>query len=108
MKGAGVAFLLAVALSSAQESKTFTGIVSDEMCAKGDHSQMKMGSNDAECAIACVSAHGAAFVLWDGKDSYKLSGTQPIDKFAGQKARVVGALDASTQTIRVESITPWE
>ncbi len=66
---------------------------------------MRMGSNDAECTTACVGAHDAAYVLFDGKNVYKLSGKAPIEKFAGQKVHVSGTLDAKTQTIRVESIT---
>lgn len=108
MRTAVVALLVTVALSAAQDRKTFEGRISDDMCAKADHSGMRMGSNDAECTNACVGAHGAAYVLFDGKSAYKLSGSQPFEKFAGQKARVVGTLDAKTRTIRVESITPEE
>jgi Protein of unknown function (DUF5818) len=44
-------------------------------------------------------------VLYDGKDIYTLSDQQAPEKFAGQKVTVVGALDANTKTIKVESIT---
>ncbi len=60
------------------------------MCARGDHSKMRMGSNDAECTNACVESHGAAYVLFDGKVSYTLKGKQPLQKLAGQKVQVVG------------------
>ena len=66
---------------------------------------MRMGSTDAECATACVSAHGSMYVLYDGKNVYKLNGRQPLERFAGQKVRVIGALDAKTQTIHVDSMT---
>ncbi len=106
MKMIAAALLATGILSAAaQETKTFAGVISDDICARGDHSHMRMGSNDAECTTACVSAHGAAYVLFDGRNVYKLSGKAPIEKFAGQKVRVSGALDAKTQTIRVESIT---
>jgi len=105
MKTAIVALLVSVALSAAQGTKTFTGIISDDMCARGDHSQMRMGSTDAECTTACVSAHGAAYVLYDGKNVYKLSGHRMLEQFAGRRVTVIGALDAKTQTIRVDSIT---
>jgi hypothetical protein len=97
--------VFAVATSAAAGPKTFTGIVSDDMCARGDHSQMRMGPTDAECTLACVSGHGAAYVLYDGKNVYTLSGRQALEKFAGHKVRVTGELDAKTQTIRMESIT---
>ena len=41
MKIAGIAMLVAVSLSSAQQgAKTFAGTVSDDICVKGDHSHM--------------------------------------------------------------------
>ena len=51
--------LLVAALSGAQSKQTFTGVVTDDMCAMGDHAVMRMGPNDAECTRACVMAHGA-------------------------------------------------
>jgi len=66
---------------------------------------MRMGSTDAECRIACVSAHGAKYVLYDGKEAYELSDQQTPEKFAGKKVTVTGSLDAKTGTIKVDSIT---
>jgi hypothetical protein len=98
--------LLAVAaLSAAQGKQTFTGTITDDMCNKAGHSQMRMGPTDAECTIACIRAHGATYVLYDGKDVYALSDQQTPEKFAAQKVRVIGTLDAKTKTIQVDSIT---
>jgi len=83
----------------------FTGTITDSMCAEGDHSRMRMGSNDAECTIACVAAHGALYVLYNGKDVYTLSDQQTPEKFAGKKVTVTGTLDPKTKTIQVDSIT---
>jgi hypothetical protein len=105
MKTGILALLMTVASSAAPSTQTFTGTISDDLCAKADHSQMKMGSNDAECTTACVSAHGAAYVLYDGKNIYTLSGHPTPEQFAGQKVRVTGALDAKTHTIRVDAIS---
>jgi len=99
------ALLVVAALSAAAAPKTFTGIISDDICVRGDHSHMRMGPTDAECAIACVSAHDAAYVLYDGKNYYKLIGRQALEKFAGHKVKVTGELDENTQTIRMDSIT---
>jgi hypothetical protein len=104
VKYAIAGLLVIVSLSAAAGAETFTGIVSDEMCPNGDHSHMRMGDNDAECAKACVSGHGAPYVLYDGKSSYMLSGQSP-EKFAGQRVRITGTLDTKTRTITVESIT---
>jgi hypothetical protein len=105
MKTAIFALLVTVASSAAPSTQTFTGTISDDLCAKADHSQMRMGSNDAECTTACVSAHGAAYVLYDGKSAYRLSGAPTPEQFAGQKVKITGALDAKAHTIRVDSIT---
>jgi len=95
---------LSLTASAAPATQTFTGVVTDEMCPKGDHSQMQMGPTDADCARACVDAHGAQYVLYDGKTAYVLSDQKTPDKFAGQKVRVTGTLDAKTKKIAVESI----
>jgi hypothetical protein len=92
-------------LSAAQGRQTFTGTITDDMCAKAGHAQMRMGPTDAECTIACVGAHGAMYVLYDGKDVYTLSDQKTPEKFAGQKVRVIGTLDVKTRTIQVESIS---
>jgi hypothetical protein len=98
--------LLAVAaLSAAPGKQTFTGIITDNMCAKAGHAQMRMGPTDAECTIACVAVHGATYVLYDGKDVYTLSDQRTPEKFAAQKVKVVGTLDPKTKTIQVDSIS---
>src|SRR5690242_16677080 len=81
---------------------TFTGMISDSGC-KGDHKAMNMG-NDAQCTAACVKAHGAKYVLWDGKDAYTLSDQKAPEQFAGKKVTVMGTLDTKTSTIKVDSM----
>jgi hypothetical protein len=100
-----ISSLLALAaMFAAQGKQTFTGTITDNMCAKAGHSQMRMGP-DPECTVACVGAHGAAYVLYDGKDVYTLSDQRTPEKFAAQKVTVIGTLDAKTKTIQVDSIT---
>ena len=102
-----IASLLAVAaLSAAPGKQTFTGTITDNMCGNAGHSSMRMGPTDAECTTACISAHGATYVLYDGKNVYTLSDQRTPEKFAGQKVRVMGTLDAKTRTIQVDSIRP--
>lgn len=74
------------------------------MCETGDHSRMKMGPTDGECTVACVQAHGALYVLYDGKEAYTLSDQQTPERFAGKKVTVTGTLDAKAKKIQVESI----
>ena len=100
-----IAGLLSVAaLSAAPAPQTFIGTITDEMCGKAGHSSMRMGPTDADCAHACVSAHGASYVLYDGTEVYTLSNQSLAQRFAAQRVRVVGTLDAKTKTIQVESI----
>jgi hypothetical protein len=98
----GVAALAAA--QGSQGRRTFTGTVTDSECSHADHSLMQMGATDAECAIACVDAHGASLVLYDGKTVYALSDQAAAQKFAGRKVTVAGTLDADGRTIRVDSI----
>src|SRR5262249_35852225 len=94
----------AAALSAAPGQQTFVGTITDEMCEKADHSRMRMGSTDGECTVACVTEHGAAYVLYDGKQTYRLSDQRTPEQFAGKKVRITGTLDVKTKTIRVDSI----
>ena len=97
-------FIIAV-LAGAPGKRKFTGTITDSMCATSDHSRMRMGPTDAECTVACVEAHGALYVLYDGKEVYTLSDQKTPEKFAGKKVTVTGTLDAKTKTIQVDSIT---
>ena len=101
-----VVALALTALSAGQSKQTFTGVITDSECSTADHSHMRMGSNDAECTLACVDAHGASYVLYDGKTTYTLSDQKTPEQFAGKKVTVTGTLDAKTRTITVESINP--
>jgi hypothetical protein len=105
MKHLILSLVAVAALSAAPPKQTFTGTVTDSMCSKADHSQMQMGPTDAACTMACINVHGAAYVLYDGKDVYTLSDQRTPEKFAGQKVRVIGTLDTKTKTIQVDSIT---
>jgi Protein of unknown function (DUF5818) len=98
--------LLAIAsLSTAQtKPQTFVGTITDNMCPMASHTQMQMGPTDADCVKACVAAHGAAYVLYDGQKTYELSDQKTPEKFAAQRVRVTGTLDAKTNTIAVQSI----
>jgi hypothetical protein len=97
--------LLALAALSAEPGKqAFNGVITDSMCARGDHSKMQMGPTDAECTKACILEHGATYVLYDGKHAYDLSDQRTPEKLAGQRVTVTGTLDSKTATIQVDSI----
>ena len=108
MRAVVVSLLLVAALPAAQASRTFTGVITDDVCATAGHAGMRMGPTDAECARLCVTVHDGKYVLVDGKDVYGLSDQQAPEKFAAQKVRVVGTLRAEGKIIQVESITAAE
>ena len=97
--------LLAIAALAPQGRRTFTGTITDAMCANADHAAMRMGPTDAECTVACAGEHDAAYVLFDGKDVYQLSDQRTPERFAARRVAVVGRLDVKTRTIQVDSIT---
>jgi hypothetical protein len=103
-----VTLLVAAGLPAAQNTETFTGVITDDMCSRAGHARMRMGPTDADCTKACVMAHDAAYVLADGKDVYLLSDQQTPEKFAGQKVRVTGTLDVKTKKIQVSSMASAE
>ena len=96
---------LAAALGASPARQKFTGIITDDNCPKADHSQMQMGPTDAACAMACVSVHGASYLLYDGENAYMLSDQRMAEKFAAKKVKVTGTLDTRTKTIQVDSIS---
>lgn len=99
-----IPLLIFAAFFPAQSAQRFTGTITDDMCAKADHSRMRMGTTDAECTIACVDAHAALYVLYDGKETYALTDQKTPAKFAGKKVTVTGTLDRKTMTIKVSAI----
>jgi hypothetical protein len=86
-------------------ASSFTGTITDSMCADANHGRMRMGPTDAECVAACVEAHDATYVLYDGTNTYELSDQRAPPRFAARKVTITGTLDTKTKTIHVESIT---
>ena len=106
MKLLFTALLFATALQQPPDTRTFTGTVTDSECGDANHSRMRMGDTDAECVAACIDAHAAAYVLFDGQATYALSDQKGPARFAGRKVRVTGTLDSRTKRITVVSIEP--
>jgi hypothetical protein len=97
--------VLFAVMVSAQGRQRLTGVITDSMCATGDHSAMQMAPTDAECTKACIDSHDADYVLYDGKEAYKLDDQKTPEKFAGKKVVITGTIDTAKKTIRVEAIT---
>jgi hypothetical protein len=98
-----IAIALAAAGMMFGASQTFTGTITDNMCANADHKDMKMGS-DPKCVTECVKGMNGKYVLYDGKKSYELSDQRTPEKFAAKKVAVTGTLDEKTNIIKVEKI----
>jgi hypothetical protein len=108
MKYLTVAVLALCSFSGAQAAETFTGVITDDMCAGVGHARMRMGPTDPECVKACVMYHDSKYVLEAATEAgtrvYALSDQKLPAQFPAQKVRVVGTLDVATRTIQVESI----
>lgn len=93
----------ALLLSAAGQKRVFTGVITDEMCG-ASHAAMNVHP-DSKCVHECVRM-GSKYALAAGSTVYRLSDQQTPDKFAGEKVKVTGTLDARTNTIAVERIEP--
>src|SRR6185503_6452083 len=80
-----IVILILAGTSAGQGERRFTGVITDTECSTADHSHMRMGPTDAECVKACVSEHGATYVLFDNKNVYALSDQKTPEKFAARK-----------------------
>jgi hypothetical protein len=108
-----VLFVLAPATRAGGDEE-FTGVIADSQCALNVHSlsqshkemlqSKEAGSTDADCVRYCITERGGRFVLQNKNKVYKLDKQDIGGKFAGNKVRVTGTLDAKTNTIHVVSI----
>ena len=99
-----IAMIIAsAALMFAAGPQKFTGTITDDMSAKADHKDMKMGSDD-KCVDECIKNMKGKYMLYDGKDTWALSDQKMPAKFAAKKVTVTGTLDEKTKTIKVDKI----
>jgi hypothetical protein len=83
---------------------TWTGQISDSMCA-GSHSKMMASHTDAkmtahDCTIACVKAGGKYVFISQGK-TYNIANQDDADLevHAGHTVRLTGTMDGDTITV---------
>lgn len=83
----------------------WTGVITDSMCVR-DHTVMNSKGGDDACVKSCVKSNPASYkyVLFDGKNVYKLSDQSVPEKFAAKKVVVKGTLYAKTGVIQVDTI----
>ena len=100
------AFLLTGAVpSTAPESKTYTGVITDTMC-KLNHTSMNIPDN-ARCVRECVGdGKTYKYALAVGTNVYTLSDQETPAKYAAQRVTVKGVLYPKTNILKVETIKP--
>lgn len=87
--------------------KTFTGEVTDTICApSGSHAAImakmpNMGKDAATCARECAQI-GAKYALVDDstKQIYSVSDQSKLQAFAGQKVRVTGTVEGNKLLVK--------
>ncbi len=89
--------LVAAVCLAADGSKTFTGVITDQMCGN-DHKMMGV-TPDSKCITECVKA-GSKYALLSGATVYKLTDQIAPAKFPGQKVKVTGTLNGDTITVK--------
>jgi hypothetical protein len=91
--------LLALPLRSGNAAKTFTGEVTDSICApSGSHAATmakvpNMGNNSETCTKKCV-ALGAKYILYNQARHavYSVDNQDKLARFAGHEVRIRGTL----------------
>src|SRR6266851_5299028 len=89
MKPFAIFLMSAALLAGAGPKKTFTGVITDDMCGN-DHKMMNV-SPDKKCVTECIKG-GSKYALLDGKTVYALSDQKQAAKFPAQKVTVTGSL----------------
>lgn len=100
------------------DEKVFTGEVGDTQCAMNVHSLDKshkemlkvksVGKTAADCTLYCIKNRGGRFVLQNKDKVYRLDKPELVEPYAGQKVRVLGVLDAQSETIEVHRVDPLQ
>jgi hypothetical protein len=106
----GLAFAESLAHPSVVEAntqdstgKTYSGVITDSHCGAR---HMDSSKSPAECTRMCVR-NGSKYTLIDGDKRYALQGQENnLDKLAGERAKIGGALDGDT--IKVSSVIPGD
>jgi hypothetical protein len=100
----GVAMFFALVSFTLADDMTWTGQISDSMCA-GNHSKMMASHTDAkmtahDCTIACVKAGGKYVFISQGK-TYNIANQDDADLevHAGHTVRLTGTLEGDTISV---------
>jgi hypothetical protein len=98
-----VAGLSLSAVSTNADDKSWTGYVTDSMCAAKGGASVK----DSKCATMCVNDHGGKWVLYTpgGKKAMLLAPADKVAAHAGHYVTVTGTVDGDTITVATVTMT---
>lgn len=97
MKKLALATALALSFTAASAlAESFTGVVSDAMCAKNPAKASQ--ASHAACAKKCIEG-GSPAVLIVGSKVYPVSNAATLNAYAGQKITVDASLKDGTLTV---------
>jgi hypothetical protein len=114
----GIVLLAAIrgGMAAGERVQILKGEISDSQCALNVHSlsrshdemlkKKNIGTTPAECARYCVKYLGGVFVLSVKDKVYKLDNQDLAEKYAGQKVKLTGVLNAQANVIAVHDIAP--
>jgi hypothetical protein len=118
-KVTATAILLFVALAvfgrTAQRAKvrTFRGQIWDSVCAaRGTHRKVEkmyhLPEDTEQCLLTCIERLGGRYVLYIPRtgETYQLDNQQQPKRYAGQKVKVTGTYDRSTNMLYLQEIVP--
>jgi len=101
--------LVAIGLVIPHQNRIFRGEIMDSFCAEmGSHETISASVKDSRaCTLDCVKG-GAKFVLYSPtrNKSYGLDDQRAPRIFAGEKVRIIGTYNSTTNTIHVVDIEP--
>jgi hypothetical protein len=100
-----ILFIAGLTLIGAEVPQTFTGVITDTMCAAKPHSAMMKDKSEAECVRSCIKGP-FGYALYDGANVMKLSDQKTPAKYAAQKVKVTGTYDEKSKTLTASSIEP--
>jgi hypothetical protein len=92
---------------SVRNGETFTGKITDSLCAEDGH-HIGMIKSEKKCILTCVKFDGAEFVLYNNQSKrvYKLDDQQKPEAFAGEEVIVTGIYDKDAKAIHVIDVRP--
>lgn len=97
MKKYAVLAALAFSFGTAAFAQTYTGVVSDEMCARNNTAKAS-SSDHAACAEKCIKGGSPAVLIIDGK-VVPVTNPDKIASHAGHKITVEGSMKDGKLTV---------